>query len=76
VNGRSWGFNVSEDLNPETGEISLNLDLNSKTGEKPRIGRSYSHRSGHATARVKPTLSAGFGVGDANPSRAGMKFAG
>jgi hypothetical protein len=22
------------DLNPETGEISLNLDLNSKTGEK------------------------------------------
>jgi hypothetical protein len=26
---------VSEgDLNPETGEISLNLDLNSKTGEK------------------------------------------
>jgi hypothetical protein len=28
------GFNVSEDLNPETDEISLNLDLNSKTGEK------------------------------------------
>jgi hypothetical protein len=29
-----WRFNVSEDLNPETGEISLNLGLNSKTGEK------------------------------------------
>ena len=29
------GFNVSEgDLNPEPGEISLNLDLNSETGEK------------------------------------------
>jgi hypothetical protein len=29
---------VSEgDLNPGTGEISLNLDLNSKTGENPRI---------------------------------------
>ena len=25
---------MSEDLNPGTGEISLNTDLNSKTGEK------------------------------------------
>jgi len=29
-----WGNYVSEDLNLETGEISLHLDLNSKTGEK------------------------------------------
>ena len=34
MNGRLWGINVSEDLNPETGEISLHLGLNSKTGEK------------------------------------------
>jgi hypothetical protein len=28
------GIYCVRDLNPETGEISLNLDLNSKTGEK------------------------------------------
>ena len=31
---RAWGFSCAGDLNPETGEISPNLDLNSKTGEK------------------------------------------
>ena len=29
-----WGLCPRGDLNPETGEISLNLDLNSKTGGK------------------------------------------
>jgi hypothetical protein len=31
---RGWGSSARGDLNPETGEISLNMDLNSKTGEK------------------------------------------
>ena len=31
---RGWGFFRGGDLKPEIGEISLNLGLNSKTGEK------------------------------------------
>jgi hypothetical protein len=31
---RGWDSHVWGDLNPHSGEISLNLDLNSKTGEK------------------------------------------
>jgi hypothetical protein len=45
---RGWGFLRPGDLNPEIGEISPNLDLNSKTGENPRIGEF-----------MRPTLGAG-----------------
>lgn len=31
---RGWGSNARGDLNPHSGEISPNLDLNSETGEK------------------------------------------
>ena len=42
------------DLNPEIGEISLNLGLNSKTGEKsPDRGVHAAHGSGRAPAGVK-----------------------
>lgn len=42
------------DLNPEISEISLNLSLNSKTGEKsPDGGVHTRHSSGPTVARVK-----------------------
>jgi hypothetical protein len=31
---RGWGSHARGDLNPQVGEISLDLGLNSKTGEK------------------------------------------
>jgi hypothetical protein len=42
----------------------------------PGNGRPWGLTCGHAPAGAKRTLSAGFGVGDANLSRQGMKFAG
>jgi hypothetical protein len=42
----------------------------------PETGGRGVLTCGHAPAGAKRTLSAGFGVGDANPSRQGMKFAG
>ena len=35
-NGRPWGFNVSEDLNPEARAFSPILRLSTQVGEKSR----------------------------------------
>ncbi len=48
------------DLNPETGEISLNLDLNSKTGEKSPDGGVHAANhtpDGRAVARFPGALT-------------------
>jgi hypothetical protein len=49
-------------LNPETGEISLNLDLNSKTGEKS------PDRGAHA-AEPTPPAAVVTDPGTGNPVR-------
>lgn len=54
------------DLNPEAGEISLTTDLNSKTGENPRIGE-FMRLSLHPPAAV--VTDPGTGNRSAAPSR-------
>jgi hypothetical protein len=58
------------DLNPETGEISLNLDLNSKTGEKsPDRGVHATMVTGTACLASSEDPPSGRGAGAADPPR-------
>jgi hypothetical protein len=74
-NRRPWGFTVSEDLNPHSGEISPDLGLNSKTSEKsPDRGVHAAMVAGAAclasTRRRQPTRDPGLPVcGQSKPDR-------
>ena len=66
------GFSVRGDLNPEIGEISLNLDLNSKTGEEsPDRG---SHAGEPTPADPPPSLILEPVTASAGPGGAGTRL--